>query len=106
MKSRAHAMLFFACALATAGGWAADFACLEQCLRQGHARAYCFRVCEAPSTGGLESQAGVPENPAFRQIRPSQEAYSPPLESYDVKCLEDCRRKGHAYGWCRKLCRY
>lgn len=101
-----RSLVFIMASLRIVPAAAADFACLEQCLALGRPRAYCLQICETAPAAGLESQAGVPENPGFKQIRPGMEPAPQLPERYDRRCLEDCRRKGYAPGLCRSQCRY
>lgn len=88
---------------------AADFACMEDCFRQGYGRGHCMAVCDnrpAPGPGMLD-QPGLPKNPAFDQLQrdsaPQQRALP---QVADPKCIADCRKMGYNYSLCRRNCSY
>lgn len=89
---------------------AADFACMEDCVRQGRARNYCLAICDnrpGPGAGGLMDQPGLPRNPAFDQIQPKNDLPQQNLpQATDAKCMKDCNRRGYDYLLCRKQCGY
>ncbi len=98
--------------LAAAGlpaGAADATACFQDCFRQGYERSQCVTICERGQRGGgLLDQPGVPRNPyldALPDPVPKQRQAAPPV-NVDQRCMDDCRAKGHQYGYCRKQCAY
>jgi hypothetical protein len=88
------------------------FACYQDCARQGYDRGYCSNMCDR--SGGRhgygEQQQGVPRNPyldALPDPVPRRDGRSaPPPVNVDQRCMADCRKSGHQYGYCRKECMY
>lgn len=103
-----HCLLLLIGALLADTARAADFVCMEDCLRRGYARSHCVAVCDGGAgPGGMLDQPGLPRNPAFDQIDPQKNRQQQtPLPVTDAKCLEDCRRKGYNYMLCRQQCSY
>ncbi|MBL8490084.1 MAG: hypothetical protein JNM82_04825 [Rhodocyclaceae bacterium] len=87
---------------------ATDFACLEDCLRQGYGRNYCAGACGRDAGGpSLPQQGGLPRNPAFDQLRRDAEPDSRALPPrMDPQCMNDCRARGWKYQLCRQQCSY
>lgn len=87
---------------------ATDFACYEDCMRQGYGRNYCAGSCQRDLGGpGLPQQGGVPRNPAFDQLKRDAEPDSRALPPrVDPQCLSDCRARGWKYQLCRQQCSY
>ncbi|HMX16049.1 MAG TPA: hypothetical protein PK375_05205 [Rhodocyclaceae bacterium] len=101
-------VLLGALALAAPIVAATDFACLEDCMRQGYGRSYCAGACQR-DTGApaLPQQGGVPRNPAFDQLKRDAEPDSRALPPrVDPQCLSDCRARGWKYQLCRQQCSY
>jgi hypothetical protein len=110
MKIIAAMCLGLAGLSAWAGG--STTACYQDCFRQGYERSQCLTICERGPGGGLLDQPGVPRNPyldALPDPVPKQQARQRPVApevDVDPRCLDDCRRQGHQYGYCRKQCSY
>jgi hypothetical protein len=92
--------------------WAASsVACFQDCSRQGYERSQCVTICERGQGGGgvgLLDQPGAPRNPyldALPDPVPKRQQAAPAV-NIDPRCMDDCRTKGHQYGYCRKQCAY
>lgn len=87
-------------------GAAQDFGCMQECLSRGHDRHYCIGICDLGGSGaGVPGQAGLPENPAFEQVRPKSSQQPLPAR-IDQKCMKDCTGRGYSFMYCRKRCSF
>lgn len=91
---------------------ASSITCFQDCSRQGYDRAQCVTICEQHrerSGVGLFDQPGLPRNPyldAIADPQPKGRQAAPPPVNIDPRCMDDCRARGHQYGYCRKQCAY
>lgn len=84
-----------------------DFACMQDCYRQGYDRNYCVAMCSTGSGSGfLTDQPGLPGNPAFDQVKPKnlQQPPQPPVSDYT--CMKNCQKRGYNYLSCQRVCVY
>lgn len=81
-----------------------DFACMQDCFRQGYDRNYCVSMCNTGG-GGMLDQPGLPKNPGFDQVRPNTPKQRLPAVA-DPKCMKDCQQRGYNYMLCQKQCSY
>jgi len=87
---------------------AQDFACMQDCFRQGYDRPYCVSMCNTGpgvGQGGMMDQPGLPKNPAFDQVRPNTPKQRLPAVA-DHRCMKDCQQRGYNYMLCQKQCSY
>lgn len=93
-------------------GAAQDFACMQDCYRQGYDRTYCASMCNTgpgPRGGvapGMMDQPGLPKNPAFDQMQQDSVPKQPLPSVTDHKCMKDCQKRGYNYMLCQKQCSY
>ncbi|MDP1525634.1 MAG: hypothetical protein Q8M20_07475 [Rhodocyclaceae bacterium] len=97
-------VLLTSCLLMVDAQAAQDFACMQDCFRQGYDRSYCVPMCNT-SGGGMLDQPGLPKNPAFDQVQPNTPKQRLPAVA-DHKCMKDCQRRGYNYMLCQKQCSY
>lgn len=102
--------LFFACLYMANSHAAQDFACMQDCFRQGYDRGYCVSMCNTgpgAGQGGMLDQPGLPKNPAFDQIqKPAAPQQRQLPQVPDHKCMKDCQKRGYNYMLCQKQCSY
>ena len=83
-----------------------DYACMENCFRQGYGRNQCVAMCDNRAAPGMLDQPGLPRNPAFDQMQQNQPQQRPLPAVTDNKCMKDCERRGYNYMLCQKQCSY
>lgn len=85
---------------------AQDFACMQDCYRQGYERNYCVSMCTvSPASGAMMEQPGLPKNPAFDQVNPKSTPQPVPQVA-DPNCMKDCQKRHYNYMLCQKQCSY
>lgn len=102
--------LILLCLLALPARADSYIACFQDCARQGYERRQCVTLCERSQGGGGGpfDQSGVPRNPyldALPDPVPKPQHMAPPV-NIDPRCMDDCRDRGHQYGYCRRQCAY
>ena len=99
-------VLLGALALAAPIVAATDFACLEDCMRQGYGRV----IVPAPASGMQgrrpcpNRRRAIPPSTSWKPGRRARFPSSPPR--VDPQCLSDCRARGWKYQLCRQQCSY